>query len=123
MSDNYFKVKDMEEKGKLLDSLLERASDYGKSSFELLKLKTIDKTAELISSVIPHSVVFILITTFLLFLNLGLALWLGEIFGKAFYGFFVVSAFYIIVALSIHFFFHKKIKKLVGDYFIKQILK
>jgi len=113
----------MEEKGKLLESLLEKASDYGKTSFELIKLKTIDKTADVVSSMIPHSVVFILITSFLLFLNLGLALWIGEILGKAFYGFFAVAALYVLTALLIHFFLHKRIKKLIGDYFIKQILK
>lgn len=113
----------MEEKGKLLENLLEKASDYGKTSFELVKLKTIDKTTDVVSSMIPHSVVFILITSFLLFLNLGLALWLGEIFGKVFYGFFAVAAFYVLIALLIHFFLHKRIKKLIGDYFIKQILK
>jgi hypothetical protein len=113
----------MEEKGKLLESLFEKATDYGKTSFELVKLKTIDKTADVVSSMIPHSVVFILITSFSLFLNLGLALWIGEILGKAFYGFFAVAAFYVLIALLIHFFLHKRIKKLIGDYFIKQILK
>lgn len=123
MPDNFFNTRDMEEKSKLLESLLEKASDYGKTSFELVKFKTIDKTADVVSSFIPHSVVFILISSFLIFLNLGLALWLGEILGKTFYGFFAIAAFYIIVALFIHFFLHKRIKKLIGDNFIKQILK
>jgi hypothetical protein len=113
----------MEEKGKLLESLLEKTTDYGKTSFELLKLKTIDKTADLVSSLIPHSFVSILVISFLLFLNIGLALWLGEILGKAFYGFFAVAAFYVLTALLIHFFLHKRIKKSIGDYLIKQILK
>jgi hypothetical protein len=113
----------MEEKANLLELLLERATDYGKTSVELVKLKAIDKAADLVSSVIPLSVFILLISIFLLFLNLGIAFWLGEILGKVFYGFFIVAAFYIITGLIIRVFLNKWIKRLVGDYFIKRILK
>jgi hypothetical protein len=113
----------MEENGKMLESLLEKASEYGKTSFELVKLKTLDKTADLVSTLVPHSLAFILFASFMLFLNLGVALWLGDILGKAFYGFFIVAAFYILAGLVIHFFLHDRIKKFVGNYFIRHILK
>jgi len=113
----------MEENSNLIESLLQSASEYGKTSYELIKLKTLDKTSDIVSSAVPNLLVIILITTFLLFLNLGVALWLGELLGKMFYGFFVVAAFYILTGLVVHFFMHKKIKKLVGDYFIKCMLK
>lgn len=113
----------MEDNTKLLESLLEKATDYGKTSFELVKLKTLDKSSDIVSSLVPNSIVFVLIVAFMLFLNLGLALWLGDILGKIFYGFFVVAAFYILVAIVIHFFMHNWLKKLVGNYFIKQMLK
>lgn len=113
----------MEDNTKLLESLLERATDFGKTSFELVKLKTLDKSTDIVSSLVPNSIVFVLIVTFMLFLNLGLALWLGDILGKIFYGFFVVAAFYILAGIVIHFFMHKWIKKLVGNYFIKLMLK
>ena len=113
----------MEDNTKFLESLLEKATEYGKTSFELVKLKAIDKTTDIVSSLIPHSVVFVLIASFLIFLNLGLALWLGEVLGKIFYGFFVVAGFYVIIAIIIHFFMHKRIKRLVGNYFIRRVLK
>lgn len=113
----------MEENTKLLESLLERATEYGKTSFELVKLKTIDKTTDVVSSMVPHSVVFVLIASFLIFLNLGIAFWLGELLGRIYYGFFVVAAFYILAGVVIHFFMHKWIKKVVGNYFIKRLLK
>ncbi len=113
----------MEDNTKLLESLLEKATDFGKTSFELVKLKTLDKSTDIVSSLVPNSIVFVLIVTFMLFLNLGLALWLGDILGKIFYGFFVVAAFYIFAGIVIHFFMHKWIKKLVGNYFIKLMLK
>jgi hypothetical protein len=113
----------MEENANLLELLLERATDYGKTSVELVKLKALDKTTDLVSSIVPFSVFIVLISIFMLFLNLGIAFWLGEILGKVFYGFFIVAAFYILTGLIIRIFLNKWIKRLVGDYFIKRILK
>jgi hypothetical protein len=113
----------MDENSNMLESLLERANDYGKTSYELVKLKALDKTSEVVSSFVPHSVVFVLIVTFILFLNLGLALWLGDILGKAFYGFFAVAGFYVISGITVHFFLHNRLKRLVSNYFIKHMLK
>jgi len=113
----------MDDNSELLESLLDRATEYGKTSYELVKLKALDKSADIISSLIPHSVVFVLIASFLLFFNLGLAFWLGELLGRVFYGFFVVAAFYVLTGIIIHFFMHKWLKRLVSNYFIQQVLK
>jgi hypothetical protein len=113
----------MEEQENALENLLNRVEEYGRSGLELIKLKAIDKTSDVVSSVIPHSVVLILVSSFLLFFNLGLALWLGEIFGKPFYGFFTVAAFYILIGIVLHFFMHKWIKKNIRNYFINRTLK
>jgi len=113
----------MEENKKLLESLVDRASDYGKTSYELVKLKAVDKASDVVSSVIPHTLVLILAASFMLFLNLGLAFWLGEILGKIFYGFFIVAAFYILAGLIVHLFMHKKLKEIIRNYVIKQLLK
>ena len=112
----------MEDNTKLLESLLERATDYGNTSFELVKLKALDKTSEVVSSFIPHTVVFLLIVSMMFFLNLGLAFWFGEILGKICFGFFVVGAFYGMMGIVIHFFMHKSLKKSIGNYIIKQVL-
>ena len=113
----------MEENAKPFESLLEKASEYGKTSFELIKLKALDKTSDVVSSLIPNSVFFILIASFMLFLNLGLGFWLGEILGKIYFGFFVIAAFYVIIGIILHFFMHKSIKKLISNYIIKHVLK
>lgn len=113
----------MDDKVNQIESLFERATEYGKTSFELAKLKVIDKITDFVSSLLPQSVVFVLIAVFILFLNLGLAFWLGEILGKIYYGFFIVACFYCIAGIIIHFFMHKKLKKIAGNYFIKKVLK
>jgi len=112
-----------DDNAKLIESLLERAADYGKTTFELVRLKALDKTSDVISSFIPHSFVFVLIALFMFFFNLGLSFWLGEILGKTFYGFFVVAAFYGIIGIVVHLFMHKWLKKLVCNYIIKHVLK
>ena len=113
----------MEDNANPIESLLEKTAEYGKASFELVKLKAIDKTSDVISTLIPHSVVLVLVAVCMLFINLGLAFWLGEILGKIFYGFFVVAAFYVLAGIVLHFFMHGWLKKIVGNYFIKHVLK
>jgi hypothetical protein len=113
----------MEENGKLIESILESSAEFGKTTFELVKLKALDKTTDVVSSLFPSSIVFSLIVIFMFFLNLGLALWLGEILGKIYYGFFVVAAFYGILGIVMRLFMHKWLKKVAGNFFIKQVLK
>jgi hypothetical protein len=113
----------MEDNTKSIESLLEKVADYGKTTYDLARLKTLDKTSDVASSLIPHSIVFVLFASFMLFANFGLAFWLGDILGNTYYGFFMVAAFYVVAGLVLHFFFHKRIKNLVWNYIIKQVLK
>jgi hypothetical protein len=113
----------MEENKILIEELVEKVTDYAKTSFELVKLKALDKTADVVSSIVPHSVFIVLISSFIIFLNLGIAFWLGEILGKTYFGFFAVAAFYGVTGIILHFMMHERIKKLVSNYIIKQLLK
>ena len=113
----------MEDNSTLIESLLERAIEYGKTNYELVKLNVIDKTTNGISSFVPNTVVFQVLSSMLLFFNLGVAFLLGKILGEFFYGFFIVSAFYALVAFIMYFFLRKWVKRVFYDYMIKQILK
>jgi hypothetical protein len=113
----------MEDNTKQIEALLEKATDFAKTSLELAKLKALEKTSDVVSSIIPHSVFLVLLASFLIFLNFGFAFWLGEILGEIYFGFFVIAGFYGITGFIIHFFMHKKLKKLVADYIIRQLIK
>jgi len=113
----------MEDNTKLIESLLERVTDYGKTSYELVKLKVVDKTTDGLSSFLPNTVIVAILCSFLLFANLGLALWLGKILGELFYGFFIVAGFYALIAFIMHIFMRKWLKRILYDYMIKQLLK
>ncbi len=113
----------MNDNTNIFESLLESAVDYSKTGYELVKLKTLDKTANVLSSLISHYATLILFATFLLFISVGLAYWLGEILGKIYFGFFVVALFYAVAGTVLHFIWHTKLKRIIGDYLIKKILK
>jgi hypothetical protein len=113
----------IEEDPKLFDELFEKATDYGKTSYELIKLKTLDKTADVGSSLILHSIILIFLTSFLLFVNLGLAFWLGEILGKIYWGFFIMAGFYCLVGIVVHLLSPGWLKKALTDYLVKQLFK
>lgn len=113
----------MEDNSKLIEPLLEKVEDYGKATLELLKLKALDKTSDLVSSILPGSFVLVMIVLFLLFLSLGLAFWLGDIFGKTYYGFMAVAGFFGIIAIVFRLFLTNWLKKIISNYIIKQVLK
>ena len=112
----------MENNVQLIESLIVRASEYGKTSFEIIKFKTLDKTSDLLSSFLSHTVVIVLASFFLLFLNLGVALLIGEMLGTFYYGFFILAAFYALIAGILYFFLQKRFKRTICNYIIKQIL-
>lgn len=84
----------MEIKTTLIDPLIEKAEAYGKTSFELLKFKFLDKTAAVSATLISRLLLGIILSLFAILLNIAIALWLGELLGKNYYGFLIVAGFY-----------------------------
>lgn len=106
----------------ILEPLFDRAEDYAKTSFELYKLKTISKTAAVVSTFISRGSVVVAISLFMVFVNIGLAIWLGDILGKLYLGFFCIALFYVLLATVLYFFMHNYIKKQVSNVIISEIL-
>jgi hypothetical protein len=117
------KIYVMENKINLIEALMEKVADYGETTLELAKLKTIAKTSEIASSIFPRVIVTLVFISFMLFLSLGMALWIGEILHRIFYGFFVVAAFYGVVALVLQLFFRNLLKNIYGNYIVKKMFK
>jgi hypothetical protein len=113
----------MEDNIHLIESLFERAADYGKTSYDLVKLRVVDTTSNGISSFIPSLLVIATLSCLLFFINLGAAFWLGELMGKTYYGFFAVAGFYTVVVLVLRIFMYKWIKRIMYDYVIRKLLK
>ncbi len=91
----------MEEKATIAESVLAHAKEAAKASLEIIKLKAINKGTEVGSMIAAYVLVIATTIMFLIIVNIGLALWIGELLGKLYYGFFVVAGFYLLVALII----------------------
>jgi hypothetical protein len=113
----------MEGKDNVLESLIESAEEFGKTSIELLKYKALDKATFVASSVVLNVTVFLFIFLFIIMLSIGTSLWIGEALDKIYLGFFIVSGFYALCAVSFYFFFGQSIKKFVSTFIFKQVFK
>ena len=107
----------------LLESLLQRTEDYARTSIELYKLKAIDKSANIGSSIGFRFTIFITILCVFLIINIGLALWIGEVMGKSYYGFFVIGGLYALLSILIYVFRDQWIKTPISNAIITQALK
>lgn len=105
-----------------IEPLFERIEAYSKTSLELIKLKALNKTTEVVSTGISRGITVMVFSMFLVLINIGAALWLGDLLGKSYYGFFCVAGFYAILGVVLYFFMHKSIKKSVGNSLILQLL-
>lgn len=113
----------MDEQSGLIESLIEKGEQYGKTTLELLKLKTLDKSADVASNLVSWLIVIIFVVLFFLILNIGVALWLGELLGKSYYGFFVISGFYALLALIFGIFRKQLIKNPLNNSIVEQVLE
>lgn len=112
----------MENKEYILDPLFERAENYAKSSIELFKLKTANKSAQVISTLYLRGIIIFLFAIFIITVSIGASLWLGEILGKSYYGFFCVGGFYLLFGMIVSSLAGKYIKRRVRNSVISQIL-
>jgi len=113
----------MEDQQSLIESLIEKGEQYGKTTIELLKLKTLDKSADVASTLISWAIVIVFTVLFFLILNIGIALWIGELLGKSYYGFFAVAGFYALLAIIFALFREQWVKRPVNNSIVTQVLE
>lgn len=106
-----------------IEMLFEKAEDYGKTTIELLKLNAIDKSADVVSSIATKLAIAIVVLMFMSIINIGLSLWIGELLGKLYYGFFVVAGFYGLVIFVLYAFRSALIKTPISNSLIIKMLK
>jgi len=111
-----------QDKSRLVESLVEKAEAYCKTNLELVKLRSVDKTAGVVSSAVSRTVAFLLIFMFLGMAGVGLSLWLGEIMGKTYYGFLCVAGLYALAGILLYVFKNNWIRKRVNEAIITEAL-
>jgi uncharacterized membrane protein len=113
----------MDENPTTIEMLLEKAENYTKTSIELAKLNLIDKCAEVVSSLAATIIIVIVVVMFIMLTNFGLAIWIGQLLGNVYYGFFTVAGFYLVVAVVLLLFKKQFLKTPVSNIVITEILK
>jgi hypothetical protein len=112
----------VEEQTNSLEILFEKTGDYLETRIDLLKLQAVNTTSDVTSSLLAKFAIALIVSLITLILNIGIAMWLGDLLGKMYYGFFLVSGFYIIVAAVLYIFRHQWLKLPFYNMLVKKML-
>ncbi len=104
-------------------TLIDEFRRYMETKAELWKLRAIEKATDIISSLISQLLIFIILLMGVVALNIGIALLIGQWLGAAFYGFFAVAGFYLLLGLIIFLARNSMIKTPLNNTFIDKLLK
>jgi len=111
----------MEEKNNFFEPLLQSINDYGKTGYELIKLKTIEKSVDVISKLAVKLIILFTVMLCLIFGSIGVSFWIGELVGYVYFGFMIVAAFYAFVSIIILLFLRKWMRAKFSNSFISKL--
>lgn len=106
-----------------IEQLFEKAEDYTRTSVELAKLTVIDKSADVLSSLMSQMAVAFVVAIVFIFMSIGLSLWIGDIIGKVYYGFFIIAGTNFIIAILLNSNKNQLIKMPFSNAIISKLLK
>lgn len=106
-----------------LESLFIKTREYAETNIELNKLKAVDKSSDILSTIISKMIVLLVFIIFIVIVNIGIALLLGEYLGRSFYGFFVLAGFYLIAGFIFISMRKKWFKEPITNMIIQKFLK
>ncbi|MEO8254547.1 MAG: hypothetical protein ABI554_09195 [Flavobacterium sp.] len=106
-----------------IELLYKKAKDFADINIELIRLNAIDKIADVLSSLISRMVIFMFVVMFVLLINIALSLYLGEVLGKDYLGYLVVSLIYLVLIIILNIYKDKIIKMPITNLVIAKLLK
>ncbi len=106
-----------------VEELFQRTGEYLETRVDLVKLKAIDKSSDVISSLAAFVAIILVFLLFILSVNIGVAIWLGDLLGKTFYGVFIVGGFYVIVGWILYLFRDRWLKSPVSKLISEKVIK
>jgi hypothetical protein len=113
----------METTGKHIESLYNKVKEYTETTIELYKLNAIEASADVLSSIVARIVFIIVFALFTLFINVTISLLIGNLLGAYYWGFLVVSGFYLIIMVLLYYYNGKLIKAPITNLVIEKLLK
>lgn len=104
-----------------IEALKANLKDYLTTNIKLAKAEAIEKTTTILPEVISFSVIALIFYLVILFLSVGLSLYLSELLNSSYYGFLIVGGFYLIIGIILLFGRKKLIRNPLRDLIIKSI--
>ncbi len=112
----------MENKLTSVEELFYKLKEYGDTRLDLFKLKGINKISGFLSSLIVAVILVVILFLVLVCITIGAALLIGSLLGKAYYGFLIIAALYIIIGLILYSGRGKYLKKPISNKLIKELM-
>ena len=106
-----------------IEELIQKLEVYSKTSLTLCKYNALYTSADMFSNLAVKLAIALVVAMFLILVSIGLSLWIGTIIGHSYYGFFIVSTLYLLLALLFYIFQYQWIKKPVSNFIISRMLK
>jgi|SRR5690606_2022598 hypothetical protein len=113
----------METTGKHIESLYNKVKEYTETTIELYKLNAIEASADVLSSIVARIVFILVFALFTLFINVTISLLIGNLLGAYYWGFLIVSGFYLIIMVLLYYYNGKLIKAPITNLVIEKLLK
>jgi heme A synthase len=114
--------KTKEEEPGLLDEFTHHFKSYASTLYELYMLKTVQKITSGTSSVLVLAIVVLFAIFLIGFAGIGTALWLNQVLGHPYCGFFIVAGVYALICVLIYVNRKKGIRRSIQDLMIEQML-
>ncbi len=105
-----------------VEALFEKTTDYVETRIELVKLQAVSKITDVVSSLVSRLIIMIPIVLMVVVLNTGIAIWIGEMLGKMYYGFFCVAGFYLLLVIILAATRRSWLKKPVSNKLVRKML-
>lgn len=112
----------MENENTSIEELFFKLKDYGETTLDLLKLKAINKILRVSSTIILSVFSLVLLFLILICVSIGLSLLIGVWLGHAYWGFFIMAGFYVIIWLILFLSKKKLLDEPVKNRLVKEIL-
>jgi hypothetical protein len=105
-----------------MEAIIQKAGEYLETRIELMRLQTVSKSSDVVSHLLTQIVLIVILILFFLMVNIGLAMWLGDVMGKSYYGFFTVAAVDGIVGILFFLLRKSWLKEPINNLMVRKLL-
>lgn len=106
-----------------IEALVSKAGELAETKMELWKLRTVNKIASTVSSLIAVIAVVVFVVIAITILSFGAAVWIGNSLGQLSYGFFIVGGFYVLAGILLYVFRKPLLRTPLSNLIIDKIIK